>query len=123
MVFTSKGGLRYLAELRSLKAPEHKMGHLACFSPGMFGLEAIHETDPERKATVLKLAEDLANTCHESYNRSESKIGPEMFYFNDNVEAKTTSGDHGYILRPEVLEGFFYLWRLTGNQVILFDLF
>uniref|UniRef100_A0AC35G9H0 Alpha-1,2-Mannosidase n=1 Tax=Panagrolaimus sp. PS1159 TaxID=55785 RepID=A0AC35G9H0_9BILA len=116
MVFTSKGGLRYLAELRSINSPEHKMGHLACFAPGMFGLEAIHETDPERKAKVLQLAEDLANTCHESYIRSESKIGPEMFYFNDRVEAKTLSGDGGYILRPEVLEGFFYLWRLTGNQ-------
>jgi mannosyl-oligosaccharide alpha-1,2-mannosidase len=116
MVFTSKSGLRYLAELRSLNSPEHKMGHLACFTPGMFGLEAIHETDPERKKKVLQLAEDLANTCHESYIRSESKIGPEMFYFNDRAEATSPYGDHGYILRPEVLEGFFYLWRLTGNQ-------
>lgn len=115
MVFTSKKGLKYVAELRG-GSPEHKMGHLACFAPGMFALEAHYETDSERKAKVMGLAEDLANTCHESYIRSESRIGPEMFYFTDSYEAITQGGDSGYILRPEVLEGFFYLWRLTGKQ-------
>jgi mannosyl-oligosaccharide alpha-1,2-mannosidase len=88
MVFTSKKGLRYVAELRN-GSPEHKMGHLACFAPGMFALEAHYETDSERKATVMGLAEDLANTCHESYIRSETRIGPEMFYFTDSYEAIT----------------------------------
>ena len=70
--------------------PEHKMGHLACFCPGMFALEAELETNPERKATTLKLAEDLGNTCHESYIRSATRIGPEMFYFsNPQKEAMT----------------------------------
>ncbi|KHN71701.1 Mannosyl-oligosaccharide 1,2-alpha-mannosidase C52E4.5, partial [Toxocara canis] len=27
------------------------------------------------------------------------------------------NGDYGYILRPEVIEGWFYLWRLTGKHV------
>lgn len=27
------------------------------------------------------------------------------------------NGENGYILRPEVMEGIFYLWRLTGKQV------
>lgn len=26
-------------------------------------------------------------------------------------------GEHGYILRPEVIEGWFYLWRLTGKPI------
>lgn len=116
MVFTSKSGLRYIAEIRG-NNPEHKMGHLACFTPGMFALESQNEKNPERKAKLMQLAEDLGSTCHESYNRSESKIGPEMFYFNDRDDATSFRGEHGYILRPEVLEGFFYLWRLTGNQV------
>ncbi|KAH7722125.1 Protein MANS-2 a [Aphelenchoides avenae] len=116
MVFTSQGGLRYVAELRNMR-PEHKMGHLACFCPGMFALEADLETDPERKATTLKLAEDLGNTCHESYIRSATRIGPEMFYFsNPQKEAMTEHGDSGYIQRPEVIEGFFYLWRITKNK-------
>ena len=116
MVFTSKSGLRYVAELKN-NNPQHQMGHLACFVPGMFALEAHNEKDPERKNRVMQLAEDLGNTCHESYDRTESKIGPEMFYFNDRDDATSRRGEHGYILRPEVLEGFFYLWRLTGKQV------
>jgi len=115
MVFTSKSGLRYVAELKN-NNPQHQMGHLACFVPGMFALEAHNEKDPERKNRVMQLAEDLGNTCHESYDRAESKIGPEMFYFNDRDDATSRRGEHGYILRPEVLEGFFYLWRLTGKQ-------
>ncbi|KAE9549711.1 hypothetical protein FO519_007075 [Halicephalobus sp. NKZ332] len=115
MVFTSKSGLKYVAELRG-NNPEHKMGHLACFCPGMFALESQNEKNEERKKKLMQLAEDLANTCHESYNRSESKIGPEMFYFNDRDDATSLRSENGYILRPEVLEGFFYLWRLTGNQ-------
>uniref|UniRef100_A0A7E4ZXP7 alpha-1,2-Mannosidase n=2 Tax=Panagrellus redivivus TaxID=6233 RepID=A0A7E4ZXP7_PANRE len=116
MLFTSKSGLKYLAELRNLNTPEHKMGHLACFVPGMFALESVNEANSTRKATLLQLAEDLANTCHESYIRTKTHIGPEMFYFNDYDDATSKRGENGYVLRPEVLEGFFYLWRLTGNQ-------
>lgn len=88
MVFTSKKGLRYVAELRN-GSPEHKMGHLACFSPGMFALEAYYETDGVKKSKIMQLAEDLGSSCHESYVRAKSRIGPEMFYFTDSIEAMT----------------------------------
>ncbi|KAK0408930.1 hypothetical protein QR680_004245 [Steinernema hermaphroditum] len=116
MVFKSKGGLTYVAELRNGN-PEHKMGHLACFVTGMFALEAEHSDDPARKEKIMKLAEELGKTCHESYVRAASGIGPEMFYFDQFQEATTNGGDHGYIQRPEVIEGWFYLWRLTKKKV------
>uniref|UniRef100_A0A1I7YDZ0 Alpha-1,2-Mannosidase n=1 Tax=Steinernema glaseri TaxID=37863 RepID=A0A1I7YDZ0_9BILA len=116
MVFKSKGGLTYVAELRNGN-PEHKMGHLACFVTGMFALEAEHSDDPERKEKITKLAEELGRTCHESYIKTASGIGPEMFYFDQMQEATTNGGDHGYIQRPEVIEGWFYLWRLTKNKM------
>ncbi|KAI6186259.1 Alpha-1,2-Mannosidase [Aphelenchoides besseyi] len=112
MIFTSKSGLKYVAELRN-SIPEHKMGHLACFCPGMFALEADLEQNPDEKRVIMKLAEDLANTCHESYIRSATGIGPEMFYFRNDDDATSKNGENGYILRPEVIEGWFYLWRLT----------
>ena len=116
MVFTSAGGLVHLSELLG-DTPDHKMGHLACFAPGMFALQAhFLELDPKRKATTLKLAEDLAHTCHESYARANTGIGPEMFYFTNGQEA-TTSSETGYILRPEAIESWFYLWRITKNEV------
>ncbi|KAI1720617.1 glycosyl hydrolase family 47 domain-containing protein [Ditylenchus destructor] len=109
-----KDGLTYLAEMRNGEL-EHKMSHLACFTPGMFALEAAYELDPTRKAIVMNVAEDLASTCHESYIRSETRIGPEMFYFMEGREA-TSDSEVGYILRPEAIEGWFYLWRITRNK-------
>ncbi|CAD6197193.1 unnamed protein product [Caenorhabditis auriculariae] len=113
---SEKSGLTYTAELRGTNK-EHKMGHLACFVVGMFGLQAVNEIDAEKKAKTMNLAEELGKTCHESYIRSETHIGPEMFYFNANDEATSRRAENGYILRPEVIEGFFYLWRLTGKTM------
>ncbi|KAK5981530.1 alpha-1 2-Mannosidase [Trichostrongylus colubriformis] len=116
MVFTSKTGLTYVAELRN-GLPDHKMGHLACFSVGMFALQAVNEKEPEKRATTMKLAEELGKTCHESYVRTTTRIGPEMFYFSGSDEATSRNSENSYILRPEVIEGFFYLWRLTKNSM------
>lgn len=120
MIFTSKQGLKYAAELRR-GTPEHKMSHLSCFCPGMFALEADVEQDVERKRKVIQLAEDLGHTCHESYRKSDTGIGPEMFYFNGEhgatEDATAKHGENGFILRPEAMEGWFYLWRLTGKEV------
>lgn len=65
----------------------------------------------------MNLAEELGKTCHESYIRSDSHIGPEMFYFTQTEDATSRITENGYIQRPEVIEGFFYLWRLTGKPV------
>ncbi|KAF1751601.1 hypothetical protein GCK72_018155 [Caenorhabditis remanei] len=108
--------LTYTVELNNMQ-PQHKMGHLACFVPGMFALQAINEDTEEEKSRIMTLAEELAKTCHESYIRTETHIGPEMFYFNDNDEATSKHSENGYIQRPEVIEGWFYLWRLTGKTM------
>ncbi|EYC38168.1 hypothetical protein Y032_0738g1955 [Ancylostoma ceylanicum] len=116
MVMKSKSGLTYVAELRN-GLPEHKMGHLACFSVGMFALQAVNEKTEEERLSTMKLAEELGRTCHESYIRTTTHIGPEMFYFNGEEDATSRNSENGYILRPEVIEGFFYLWRLTGKPM------
>lgn len=42
--------------------------------------------------------------------------GPESFKFTDTLEAKAyRSQDKYYILRPEVVESYFYLWRITKD--------
>ena len=53
---------------------EHKMDHLACFVAGMFALEAINEVDEMRRKVALTLAEEIANTCHESYIRTGKHV-------------------------------------------------
>lgn len=44
------------------------------------------------------------------------KLGPEAFRFDGGVEAiATRQNEKYYILRPEVVETYMYMWRLTHD--------
>ncbi|KAF5924608.1 hypothetical protein HPG69_004480 [Diceros bicornis minor] len=112
----SPGGLTYIAEWRG-GILDHKMGHLACFSGGMIALGA-EDAKEEKRAHYRELAAQITKTCHESYTRSDTKLGPEAFWFNSGREAVATQlSESYYILRPEVVESYMYLWRQTHNPV------
>uniref|UniRef100_A0A803W761 alpha-1,2-Mannosidase n=1 Tax=Ficedula albicollis TaxID=59894 RepID=A0A803W761_FICAL len=112
LVKKSAGGLTYIAEWRG-GILDHKMGHLACFSGGMIALGAQQEPE-ERRQRHMGLAAEITSTCHESYARSETGLGPEAFRFEAGSEATATRlSERYYILRPEVVESYMYLWRLT----------
>lgn len=76
---------------------------LACLSPGgMFALGAKTQEN-ELSERYMTIAAGLTNTCHESYDRSYTKLGPEAFHFIEGNEAKSLkNGEKYYILRPEV---------------------
>ncbi|RLV88918.1 hypothetical protein DV515_00015176, partial [Chloebia gouldiae] len=112
LVKKSAGGLTYIAEWRG-GILDHKMGHLACFSGGMIALGAEHSAG-DRRQRHMELAAEITSTCHESYARSDTKLGPEAFRFDAGSEATATRlSERYYILRPEVVESYMYLWRLT----------
>ncbi|NXR61058.1 MA1C1 mannosidase, partial [Rhadina sibilatrix] len=114
LVKKSAGGLTYIAEWRG-GILDHKMGHLACFSGGMIALGAEHAPE-ERRQRHRELAAEITSTCHESYTRSDTKLGPEAFRFDAGSEAMATRlSERYYILRPEVVESYMYLWRLTHD--------
>ncbi|CAG5136271.1 unnamed protein product [Candidula unifasciata] len=113
LLVKSPGGLSYFAEYKSGRL-EHKMDHLACFSAGMVALGA---EGSDNQTKYVNIGEDLAHTCHESYIRSATGLGPESFRFEGITEAKAIrQNEKYYILRPEVLEGWYYMWRLTKKQ-------
>uniref|UniRef100_A0A8C1SUE9 alpha-1,2-Mannosidase n=2 Tax=Cyprinus carpio TaxID=7962 RepID=A0A8C1SUE9_CYPCA len=114
LVQKSPGGLTYVAEWRG-GILDHKMGHLACFSGGMIGIGA-DDGPAGQKQHYLDLAAEITHTCHESYSRSATKLGPEAFRFDAGAEATATRlSDRYYILRPEVIESYMYMWRLTHD--------
>ncbi|CDW58280.1 mannosyl oligosaccharide 1,2 alpha mannosidase [Trichuris trichiura] len=83
------------------------------------GLFALHTMfDESANVTYLKLAQEITRTCHETYIRTATRLGPEAFSFNDEAEAVTKNANEKYyILRPEVLESYFYLWRATKDPM------
>ncbi|XP_067390038.1 mannosyl-oligosaccharide 1,2-alpha-mannosidase IC isoform X1 [Emydura macquarii macquarii] len=114
LVVKSAGGLTYIAEWRG-GILDHKMGHLACFSAGMIALGAEQAVE-EKKQHYMDLAAEITHTCHESYARSDTKLGPEAFRFDSGTEAMATRlSERYYILRPEVVESYMYMWRLTHD--------
>lgn len=65
----------------------------------------------------MEVAKEITKTCHESYIRTTTKLGPEAFRFTEGVEARSLkSSEKYYILRPEVVESYFYLYRLTKDN-------
>ena len=114
LVQKSAGGLTYITMSKRARL-EHKMEHLACFAGGMYGLAAVEEDDAN-SARWLELGQGITNTCHESYDRSDTKLGPEAMRFSDSIEARALKqNERYYILRPETVESYFLMWRLTKD--------
>uniref|UniRef100_W5LF81 alpha-1,2-Mannosidase n=1 Tax=Astyanax mexicanus TaxID=7994 RepID=W5LF81_ASTMX len=114
LIRKSSGGLTYIAEWKG-GLLEHKMGHLTCFAGGMIALGADGAPD-DKTGHQMELAAEIARTCHESYARTNLKLGPESFRFDGGVEAIATRQNEKYfILRPEVIETYMYMWRFTHD--------
>ena len=65
----------------------------------MYGL-AAHEEQDQNSDRWLGIAAGNTNTCHESYDRTDTKLGPEAFRFTDSVEARAVKqNERYYILR------------------------
>jgi len=99
------GGLTFLVELHAGRQ-SNKMEHLACFAGGMFALGAVNQNQ-------MDLAKGITESCHEMYKRSPTGLSPEAVYIAPDGTISPVSSY--YILRPETMEGFFYLWRTTHD--------
>lgn len=93
---------------------QNRMGHLACFSGGLFALTYMNRPGDAEWQEYKDLAAEITHTCHESYLKMPTGLGPEAFGFDSPNEP--TAVDRYYILRPEVVESYFYLWRMTKDQ-------
>lgn len=111
----------------------YSSGHLACFSGGNFLLGG----------SALKLQKyidfglDLVDGCHETYVNTATRIGPEGFSWLPTPFDNVTQADlltptylaqkdfyakagfwitsSTYVLRPEVMESYYYAWRISGD--------
>ena len=98
--------------------------HLACFDGGNFllGGSVLGRQD------YIDFGLALVNGCHDLYNSTLTGIGPEIFSWDTTgVDASNQafydangfySTDSIYDLRPEVIESFYYAYRITGKVFI-----
>ena len=98
--------------------------HLTCFDGGNFLLAGSVLDREDFSNFGLKLVQ----ACHDTYIETATRIGPESFSWDAKSVPDSqkelfkragfyiTSGD--YILRPEVIESFYYAWRITGEEMV-----
>ncbi|KAK2073490.1 hypothetical protein P8C59_007775 [Phyllachora maydis] len=107
--------------------------HLACFNGGNFILGGL----TLQKPAYVDFGLALVDGCHETYAQTVTGIGPEIFQWQDGrreqIGASNNPGpqkptdaafyaktgfwitDSSYVLRPEVLESYYYAYRATGD--------
>ncbi|KAJ2807280.1 mannosyl-oligosaccharide alpha-1,2-mannosidase [Coemansia guatemalensis] len=121
-----------------------KMDHLACFLAGNLALgstngvplsDILPSSIRPRDREDLILGRELGETCAHMYFDTPSGLAPEIGWFRQ-VDSKTGKDipfnsdeqlikpdgdilvhtlDRHYILRPETVESFYLLWKITGE--------
>ena len=119
---SSRPDLTFLAKYNGTTLIDESQ-HLACFDGGNFILGG--QVLGQQKYIDFGLS--LVAGCEDTYNSTLTHIGPEDFAWNatvvpDNQTALYEAAgfyivDGSYILRPEVMESFYYAYRATGEQV------
>ena len=96
------------------------MDHLVCFMGGSLALSAYTDPlglDSPRAQRDLKAAKAIAYTCYQMYARTKSGLAPEYYQFEGDNDMVVAGRAPFYILRPEAVEAFYYLSRLTGDPI------
>lgn len=106
----------YVGELISGKDFKPKMDHLTCYLPGTLILG--HKNGMPQ--SHLTLANELLETCYQTYMKQPTHLAPEITYFNLEGESATDiyvkSNDAHNLLRPEFIESLYYFYAITGNK-------
>ena len=106
---------------------------MACFSGGNFILGGLVLDEPR----FVDFGLELTSGCRASYAGTSTGIGPELFEWQDNNTSPDAFNNQGppaeqsdfydetgfwitnpqYMLRPEVIESYYYAYRATGDAM------
>lgn len=106
---------------------------MACFDAGNIILGGLYLNEPR----YIDFGLELTASCHDTYISTKTRIGPEIFRWQDdggllptnsskNAAAPASQAEFAkqagfwitngqYVLRPEVIESYYYAYRATGD--------
>merc|ERR1712232_479135 len=119
LVKRGKDSLSYIGQAMWSGRPDsvgnylEEMEHLTCFVPGWLALGAQTPQGEGSRARRVELATSIAETCWQMYDRQPCGIGPERVKFMTMDLSRTDTRE--YILRPEALEGWWYMHEITQD--------
>ena len=120
---TKRSNLTYIAEMKKSGRLNNVMDHLCCFAGGMLAQgSAVATTTTQngkndaQQQQQLRLGAELTRTCHEMYAQSPTGLAPESVAFETSPEKEMKFRAKYDLIRPETIESFFYMWRLTHDK-------
>ena len=118
---SSRADLTFLAMFEN-RTLHYDSGHLACFDGGNFILGGL----VLRQQKYVDFGLQLVAACEDTYNQTLTGIGPQGLSWDvsslpaNQRKFYERAGfyivDSSYILRPEVIESFYYAYRATGSR-------
>lgn len=87
-----------------------------CFAGGLLALTVKEVTfSISEKIEYETAAKYITRTCYESYARQPTHLGPESFKIAKGNQIETLNNK--YVLRPQTIESYFYMWKTTNNSI------
>eukprot|EP01126_Amoeba_proteus_P063420 TRINITY_DN8741_c0_g2_i10.p1 TRINITY_DN8741_c0_g2~~TRINITY_DN8741_c0_g2_i10.p1 ORF type:complete len:281 (-),score=35.90 TRINITY_DN8741_c0_g2_i10:57-899(-) len=90
------------------------MEHLTCFAGGMLALGSQHIDNGTQSQKHMLVAKGLAKLCKKMYDIHETGLHSENVKVLDHTV--THGSDHRFMMRPEAVETWFYLYRITNDS-------
>jgi len=92
------------------------MQHLTCFYGGLLALSTLHlpANDTVRNELYMTVAKGVGEFCKYMYDAMPVKLSPESVDVNGN---QIMMAVRFWIMRPEAIETWYVLWRLTHNPI------
>ncbi len=97
----------------------HALSYLPSVLGGMFALGAHTSplpSDSPLKKAWFKRGANVTATCRKSYASTKTRVGPDKMQFSATVDAAGVQpNERTFLQRPETVESYFVLWRLTKD--------
>ncbi|KAJ3202878.1 hypothetical protein HK099_001705 [Clydaea vesicula] len=97
---------------------KNKAGSYYVKDPGM-DYNMHHLRNSKNVEFDAEVAQGITESCYLMYSKQKLGLSPEVASFNtgSNDENIVRPVDRAYKQRPEAIESFFYMWKLTKDEV------